>query len=281
MHYNFSRKRAHNRRRICLCLGALFILAACGIVSKAHADPSFVLMSNPEALGGHTSPGAVDSGVDEFGEFEEFEEFEAESAAPVFDPLIGYNRTMTHVNDRLYFWVLKPVAQAYGAVVPEFARQCLSRFFDNLGFPVRLVNTLFQIKLKGAGVETLRFGVNSTVGIVGFFDPAKNWMHLSPYEEDFGQTLGYYGLNGGFPLVLPLFGPSNLRDSLGRVPDSYLDPINYIPNIYVQAGAPAVNVVNRTSLHIGEYEALRKDAMDMYILFRDAYEQNREKKIEE
>jgi len=262
-----------NRGQIGICSAALFILLACGIVSTARAGPSFALMNDPEAAGGQTSSGTLDS---EFDEFEGFDEFESEPAPPVFDPLVGYNRTMTRVNDRLYFWVLKPAAQAYGAVLPEFARQCFSRFFKNLGFPVRLVNTLFQVKLKGAGVETLRFGVNSTVGIIGFFDPAKKWMHLSPYEEDCGQTLGYYGLNGGFHLVLPFFGPSNLRDALGRVPEFFLDPVSY----YIP-GAFAVRVVNRTSLHIGEYESFRKDAMDMYILFRNAYKQNRKKKIEE
>jgi len=216
----------------------------------------------------------------EFDAFDEFEEFDSEREPEVFDPLIGYNRIMTHVNDRIYFWVLKPTAKAYGTVIPEFVRECISRFFENLGFPVRFVNNALQLKFVGAGIETLRFGVNSTLGIAGFMDPAKE-LYLAPHDEDFGQTLGYYGLNGGFHIVMPMFGPSNFRDTLGRVPDDYLEPLNYVDNSYVTAAAPLVQVVNRTSLSIGQYESFRKDAMDLYILFRNAYEQNRKKEIED
>lgn len=230
---------------------------------------------------GQSPEGSPGRASDTFDEFSEFDEFESEGAPEVFDPLIGYNRIMTQVNDRLYFWGLKPVAQAYGTAVPKFARQCVNRFFDNLGFPVRFVNNLLQLKLKGAGVETLRFGVNSTLGIAGFMDPAGTGLNLSPYEEDFGQTLGHYGLNGGFHLVLPVFGPSNFRDTLGRVPDGYLDPMNYMPDSYAIEGVYVLDVVNGTSLRIGQYESFRKDAMDIYILFRNAYEQNRKKEIEE
>ena len=217
----------------------------------------------------------------EFDAFDEFEDMDQEATPEVYDPLIGYNRVMTRVNDRLYFWVLKPAAQGYGTVVPEGARVCISNFFDNLAFPIRFVNNLLQLKFKGAGVETARFGVNTTVGVIGLWDPAKKWLDLSPYEEDFGQTLGHYGVNGGFPFVLPAFGPSNLRDALGQVPDAYLDPVEYIDGPAVQIGAPAFEIINRTSLHIGEYESFRKDAMDLYILMRSAYQQNRENAIEE
>ncbi|MFW5901424.1 MAG: VacJ family lipoprotein [Thermodesulfobacteriota bacterium] len=223
----------------------------------------------------------VEAPESEFDEFDEFEDMDQEPAPEIYDPLIGYNRVMTRVNDRLYFWVLKPAAQGYGAVVPEGARVCISNFFDNLAFPIRFVNNLLQLKFKGAGVETARFGVNTTVGIAGLWDPAKNWLDLSPYEEDFGQTLDHYGVNGGVPFVLPALGPSNLRDSLGRVPDGYLDPVEYIDGSAVQIGAPVFEIINRTSLHIGEYESFRKDAMDLYILMRSAYQQNRENAIEE
>lgn len=221
---------------------------------------------------------------DEFDDFDEFDEFgglESDAGAGVYDPMIGYNRVMTRVNDRLYFWVLKPTASAYGAILPEGARVSIKRFFKNLSFPVRLVNNLLQFKIKGAGVETIRFGVNSTVGIAGLWDPAAKWLHLEAHEEDFGQTLGYYGLNGGFHLVMPLTGPSNLRDSLASVPDGYLEPLYYVNHKAILIGAPIVDVVNRTSLRIGEYESFSKDAMDMYILFRNAYEQNRKKKVED
>jgi phospholipid-binding lipoprotein MlaA len=217
----------------------------------------------------------------EFDAFSEFSDVAGGGEEEVYDPMAGYNRVMTKVNDRLYFWALKPAAQAYGAVVPEGARVSVKRFFKNLAFPVRFANNLLQGKFKGAGVEALRFGVNTTIGIAGLWDPASDWLGLSAREEDFGQTLGRYGMEGGFHLVLPLFGPSNFRDSLGRIPDSYLDPLTYLADTEIQAGASLAETVNKTSLRIGEYESLRKDAMDLYILFRSAYEQNRKREIEE
>lgn len=256
-----------------------FFMALIGFAALFAAAPAG---SAETAGGGKPLPAAAEAKEagaepDEFRQFKEFEE----AAPPVYDPLMGYNRVMTRFNDRLYFWVLKPAAQGYGAVVPEPARTAVNRFFKNLGYPVRLVNNLLQANFRDAAVETLRFGINTTAGIAGFFDPAAKWWGLSAYPEDFGQTLGCYGVNGGFHFVLPVFGPSNFRDALGRVPDAFLDPVNYVDDTAVQVGAPILEKVNWTSLHIGEYESMREDALDMYILFRNAYEQNRKKEIEE
>ncbi|MDZ7830838.1 MAG: VacJ family lipoprotein [Desulfobacterales bacterium] len=261
-------------------LAALWSIIMGGFPAVAEETPRHwkTVSGDPLSQAEPAISGEKDS---EFGGFDEFEEFESEDEPGVFDPLIGYNRIMTRVNDRLYFWVLKPSARAYGAVMPKFARQCIRRFFDNLGFPVRFANNLLQLKLAAAGIETARFSVNSTLGIAGFMDPAKEGFNLTPKEEDFGQTLGHYGLSGGFHLVLPLLGPSNFRDTLGAVPDDYLDPVYYVPDIYISAGAPVFRIVNQTSLSLGQYESFSKDAMDMYILFRNAYEQNRKREVEE
>jgi len=209
------------------------------------------------------------------------DEFEDESADHVFDPLGGYNRFMTKVNDKLYFWVLKPVAKGFSIVIPEAGRKAINHCFRNILFPVRLVNNLLQFKIKRAGIETARFGVNTTIGVLGLADPAKSWLNLEAYEEDFGQTLGHYGVGGGFHLVLPLLGPSNVRDTIGMVPDYFLNPINYIGNYKYEAGITAVKKFNFTSLHLGEYEDIKKDALDLYIFLRDAYEQNRDMRIAE
>lgn len=214
-------------------------------------------------------------------DFDLEDEFAESSASSVFDPLSGYNRLMTKFNDKVYFWVLKPVAKGYRAVVPETARRSIVRFFNNLLFPVRFVNNTLQLKFKQAGVELTRFIVNSTVGLLGFADPAKNWFELEAYPEDFGQTLGHYGLGGGFHIVLPFLGPSNLRDMVGLVPDYFLDPVSYVEDPETEIGVKSYNKVNNTSLHIGEYESLKSDAVDLYLFLRDAYEQNRKKKIEE
>lgn len=229
------------------------------------------------------SPSQADEeGFGEGGDpFADFAEFEAQAGSgPVFDPLSGYNRFMTGVNDRLYFWLLKPVATGYAKVVPPVARRSVHRFFKNLGYPVRLVNNVLQLKFKRAGVETARFVVNTTLGAAGLADPARWWMDLEAWPEDFGQTLGRYGLGGGFHLVLPVMGPSNLRDALAMVPDAFLDPVNYVEPTEASIGITAYERINNTSLHLGEYEKLKQDAIDWYVFLRNAYEQNRQKEIQ-
>jgi phospholipid-binding lipoprotein MlaA len=145
---------------------------------------------------------------------------------------------------------------------------------------------MLQGKLERVGIETARFVVNTTIGLLGFFDPADAWWHLKPHEEDFGQTLGHYGLGDGFPLQLPLLGPSNARDTVGVVPDSFLSPIDWfyqgsaiINPLFL--GAFILEIVNKTSLNIGVYENFKKEALDPYTLMRDAYKQNRDARIKE
>lgn len=227
------------------------------------------------------SPAATTPGQPESDPFALEGEYTSPSAEPVFDPLSGYNRVMTQVNDKLYFWVLKPVAQGYSAVLPEGARLAVGRFFRNLLMPVRFVNNLLQLKPKRAGTELARFVVNTTIGVLGFGDPAATSLGLQAFPEDFGQTLGHYGVGSGFPVVLPVLGPSNLRDALGLIPDYFLDPVSYIEETRVQLAVRAYDRVNYTSLHIGEYESLKKDAVDLYTFLRDGYEQRRIKQIEE
>ncbi len=199
---------------------------------------------------------------------------------PIADPFEPVNRFFFYFNDRLYFWVLKPVASGYGAIVPQPFRVCIRNFFSNLATPIRLANCLLQFKFKGAGTETIRFVVNTTIGVVGFADIAKNEFRLDKQEEDFGQTLGFYGIGPIFYINWPIWGPSTLRDTVGSVADSFLDPWNYLvtsttPNLAVKA----YDRVNNTSLTLGEYEAIKKAALDPYVAIRDAYQQYRWNKI--
>lgn len=209
------------------------------------------------------------------------DEFDVVEQPRVRDPFGWYNRFMFTVNDKVYFWVLKPVGKAYGKVVPQKVRTAVQRCARNLEFPSRFVNNGLQGKLKGAGVELARFGINSTIGVAGLFDPAESMFDLKPSEEDFGQTLGRYGVGGGCPLVLPLLGTSNLRDTIGLIPGYFLHPITYVDPLEVAVGARCYEKANYVSLHIGEYEILKKSAMDPYTLMRDAYRQKREVDIEE
>ena len=226
---------------------------------------------------------AASEGIDnkENKEFDFDDEFLDQARVKVFDPLIGYNRFMTKVNDKLYFYAVRPLATLYGGIVPEPGRVAIYRFFKNLLFPVRLVNNLLQLKFEEAGIEIDRFIVNTTIGVLGFGDPAKSLLNLDAREEDFGQTLGHYGIGSGFYFVLPLLGPTNLRDMIGKVPDYFLIPIKYLDNDEIIAAIYAGDYTNYLSLHIGEYESIKKDAIDYYTFIRDAYEQNRRTKIEE
>ena len=205
-----------------------------------------------------------------------------EPAATIADPLEPVNRAFFRFNDKLYFWVLKPVASGYKSIVPEDARIGVRNFFSNLTTPVRLVNCLLQANPKCAGTETLRFVLNTTIGIAGFFDPANKGFSIEKQDRDFGQTLGIYGMKSVFYIDWPILGPSSLRDTIGYVGDLALDPRTYVfnaPWTYVVMGARSLDVVNNTSFKIGEYEDLKKAALDPYVAVRDAYFQYRQHKI--
>ncbi|RLA58542.1 MAG: VacJ family lipoprotein, partial [Epsilonproteobacteria bacterium] len=135
-----------------------------------------------------------------------------------------------------------------------------------------------------------RFIINSTVGLLGLMDPAKEYMHIPAHNEDFGQTLGFYGVGPGFHIVLPFFGPSNVRDLTGITIDAYVSPLvnirgleNYkIPDNFAQSAAiVAWYFVNKNSLESGQYESIKKDAIELYPFLRDIYEQKRVSEIEE
>lgn len=196
----------------------------------------------------------------------------------VWDPIEGFNRGMFWFNDKLYFYALKPVAKGF-RYLPESARASISNFFNNLGAPVRLLNAVLQGKINDAGIELSRFIINTTVGIGGLFDPAKNYASLRQTDEDFGQTLGYWGVSPGFYLVLPVLGPSNARDGVALVGDYYVDPMEQIWQNREYWIARTVDTVNTVSLDKDTYESIKRDALDPYLFIRDAYMQNRAARV--
>lgn len=196
-------------------------------------------------------------------------EAEQEELSDVLEPV---NRAFFHFNDKLYFWVLKPAARGYKAVVPEPARVGVRNFFYNLAFPIRFVNCLLQGKGEGAANELGMFMVNTVFGIAGFLDVIPD--DVKSHKEDLGQTFGRYGIGPGFYIVWPFLGPSTVRDSIGMAGDGFLNPFNYL-DFWYNAGARAYDAVNETSLRIGEYEALKRAAIDPYVALRNAYHQNR------
>jgi len=216
-------------------------------------------------------------------------EFNTIKEEALFDPLSGYNEVMTSFNDGVYEYVLKPVSQGYAYVVPKPAREGIDNAFDNLLFPIRFINNLLQFKLQNSFEELGRFVINSTLGIAGFMDVASSEFGLKKHDEDFGQTLGFYGIGSGFHVVLPFLGPSNIRDIVGIVGDTWASPLSYIEsrdlNLLDSSEeewmVKGVKIVNFISLHSDEYDALKKDAIELYPFLRGFYESRRTKLIQE
>lgn len=256
--------------------------AATLLLVKQEAPLSGAVSTPPPSA--ETPAGPETPKDDEFGDITEFDDFDnvrEGGKAAIADPLEPFNRAMYRFNDKLYFWVLKPVAQGYGKVVPEPARNAVDHFFKNLTFPIRFVNCVLQVNFAGAEKELGRFMVNTLLGFGGLLDLASSkQIGLAEQDEDFGQTLGSYGIGQGFYINWPVFGPSSPRDTVGMVGDAFLRPFMYFGPWYAGAGARAVEMVNATSLRIGDYETLQEAAIDPYVAFRDAYVQYRLKKIE-
>ena len=272
----------------------LILFSFSGCSNKATPEPSNQAENTPIKENSSTSdiPSIKQEAKDTTQEFEdEFEdEFETQETGNDFDPLSGYNQSMTNFNDKMITYALNPVSEAYAYVIPQPLRIGLSNFIKNLNFPVRLANNLLQGKLQNVSDETERFIVNSTVGLAGLMDPAKTYMQIPEHKEDFGQTLGYYGVGSGFHIVLPFLGPSNVRDLAGITLDAYVSPLvnvrgleNYkIPqNLGQSLGIVAIHMINRTSLNLGQYESIKKDAIELYPFLKDIYEQKRASDIDE
>ena len=218
-------------------------------------------------------------------ESENYYEEAEEEVHQIPDPLAPVNKVMFHVNDKLYFWVLKPVTQAYSHIIPEDFRIVFSNAYDNLWAPSRMLNHLLQFRVKPAGNELIRFLVNSVIGVGGLGDVAGDSFGIKKQEADFGQTLGHYGLSHGLYLVLPVYGPSSLRDGVGLAGDLFMHPLTYVSRSDLSLGELygifAHENVNDTSFRIGDYEAFRESAIDPYVSMRDAFVQHRKMKVEE
>jgi len=191
------------------------------------------------------------------------------------DPWEGINRAIFRFNDTLDTYALKPLAQGYQAVTPQFLEDGVHNVFGNIGDVGNLANNVLQGKLHDAGVDTSRVIFNTTFGLLGFFDVAKH-MGLQRNDEDFGQTFGAWGLGSGPYVVLPLLGPSTVRDTFSKVPDSLLQPYRYMDHVPTRNLTRAVELIDtRASLLSAE----RLVSGDKYIFMRNAYLQNREFKV--
>jgi phospholipid-binding lipoprotein MlaA len=245
-----------------LMIGVLALAALCATQALA-AGPPDQPNANPPAAASSGSPDQISS--------------EAYS-----DPLAPFNEKMFWINLKLDKYVLRPVATGYADVLPEDVRRHIGNFWDNVGVIPRFANNLFQLKMAFAGEEVGRFFVNSTLGGVGFFDVADPWFGWKEHDQDFGLTLGHYGVSMGPYLVLPFYGPSSIRDAVGRAVDGSMNPMSYTLAWYislpVQAGATTLSAINYRSLNMQLFEDVDRYAVDLYGAVQDGYIQRRKKR---
>ncbi|TKB74271.1 MAG: VacJ family lipoprotein [Nitrospira sp.] len=217
-----------------------------------------------------------------------------------YDPWESVNSNIFEFNLKVDRYVLKPVAKGYNYVMPDLVQVGVSNIFSNLRFAPRFLNNMFQGKIKGAGIEVGRFLINSTVGLAGFFDVAAKVDLVTP-EEDFGQTLGFYGVKPGPYLVLPLLQPFTVRDFVGYVGDVFLNPINWlvlpiievddVPSVIahknrtttsiIQFGGRVGEIINDRSRNLEKFQGVEEATLDLYSAVRNAYLQKRTQAIRE
>jgi phospholipid-binding lipoprotein MlaA len=204
---------------------------------------------------------------------------------PSSDTLEWFNQPVFELNLKLDEYALRPVATAYDAIMPNAAQRGVQRFFKNLGVVERFANNLFQGKIPQAGQEVGRFVVNTTIGGVGFLDVADEWLGWQESPEDFGQTLAVYGVPSGPYLMLPFYGPSNIRDTVGLVADGAMNPMSYFLStlqiIAVRGGLALGSGINYRSLNLELFEDVNRYTVDLYGAVQDGYQQRRAKQIAE
>jgi phospholipid-binding lipoprotein MlaA len=190
------------------------------------------------------------------------------------DPWERFNRTSFAINDALDRATLKPAAKAYKKVTPKIVRTGISNFISNLDTISTVINDVLQGKMRQAGQDSARFLMNTTLGLGGLFDPASA-AGLERNDEDFGQTLGKWGVKSGPYLMLPLLGPSTVRDTLGRIPDQFTHPVNYLEDDSTRFLIRAVDVLD---LRAGllDLDAQLEKSYDRYAFVRTAWLQRRE-----
>ena len=299
----------------CLCALLALGAAGCATVTEAprHGQPS-TESAGASLIGAVQAPGprlalrsdasmsriilvADEEPGDEF--FDPFAEpgEQGGEAAEEYDPWEPYNAVVFRFNFNLDDYVVRPLAEGYNFLMPDLVQRGVSNVFHNVRFVPRFFNNVFQGKFKGAGIEISRFLINTTFGLAGLFDPAKDLGVETP-DEDFGQTLGYYGVGPGPYLLIPFWPtPLTVRDGLGYVVDLALDPFNYLvlPFTEVKAwpqvvtdedttlalnwGLRLLEILNERSRYLETFQGVKEATVDLYSAVRNAYLQTRAKAI--
>lgn len=242
----------------------------------ANAENSATLAKDENSTNAESSE--ISSDESDFG----FDEFEAEfESFKVNDPLSGYNKMMTRFNVALYTYALRPIAKGYEFVMPEFARVGIKNFASYINMPIRFLGNVLQLKFKEAGTELKRFGVNTIFGFFGLIDAASK-AQIPLHHADFGLVLAHWGVGGGFHFVLPVLGPSNLRDTLSIPVNWYASPITYAATYdssawinWLSVGITSFVMINEASLNTPTLDEIFYKTPNLYPFLRDAYEKRR------
>ncbi len=262
----------------------LLLLAVAPLLTDC-SSPASKTAAKPSADAAAIATTAKGKAADKVGptKDEEVDEY-ATTTADVSDPLEKLNRGTFWVNDQLYTFILRPISKGYTLILPRPVRKGIDNVFENVKYPVRVVNCTLQGKFKRAGQETGKFVVNTVAGVGGIFRPAENIPALANLpDEDTAQTFGKWGIPPGPYLVLPLLGPSSLRDGVGLVGDYALNPVNW-PYFWWYGSRqkhdwvivpPLANTLRSTPAQMDKYDTITKDAVDPYLSARSAYSQNR------
>ena len=305
-------------RRVSVALGCSFLIAAlagCGSVSTAvKLEESFLPQAPPESVASVAAPGtdpeaiSTEERVDDTAETGDGADGGAGEIAVAqapttpspttpsdksdiegtpaseeddSDPWERFNEKVFEFNRQADRYVLKPVAKVYSVIVPEPFQVMIGNGFDNISFVPRMVNSLLQGKWGGATRELSRFLINSTAGIGGLFDAAKYW-GLEKSREDFGQTLGVWGVSPGPYLIVPFMEPMTVRDGIGRGVDSFMNPLSYfIPFVWVGISLKLGEIVNDRALNLELFQGFEESVIDLYSAVRHGYLRRREQLIKE
>jgi phospholipid-binding lipoprotein MlaA len=281
-------------RLLAFCLLGFAIVVATGCAGKSGTvKPEGLTDSMPAADQASQVETQSNEPLDPFAKADE-------GISEEYDPWESVNSNIFEFNLKVDRYVLKPVAKGYNFVMPDLVQVGVSNIFSNLRFAPRFLNNVFQGKIKGAGIEVGRFLLNSTVGLAGFFDVAAKVDLVTP-EEDFGQTLGFYGVKPGPYLVLPLLQPFTVRDFVGYVGDVFLNPINWlvvpiievddVPSVIehknrttssiIQFGGRVGEIVNDRSRNLEKFQGVEEATLDLYSAVRNAYLQKRAQAVRE
>ena len=272
IHYRFFEPRLW---RLAVLAGALLLLPAGSPLSQAaeeniEAVTGTVAPSSPALFQDQNAGPAMTSFASEMAAGSAAsEDFEDDPFESFNDKMFWFNR---EVLDR---YILKPVATAWDFVLPDPVQKGIHNAVDNLAVVRRVVNNALQLKFVGTAKEVARFGINSTIGLAGLFDMAKDGFGIEQSDEDTGQTLGTWGIGPGPYLVLPFLPPLTIRDGIGYAIDTAMTPYIYFVPWYTTIGGTSINIVNERSLNLDRYERVAESTVDLYSAVRNAYLQRR------